>query len=396
MKLLVFTKYYWPEGGGAELATHLILNMLSKEFDITVVSGTAWPKLPCSLSKYVHLGAFKHKYKPLELLNLSLLNSTISSLIKETDAVYICSHLPLTILAKKIRPDTKVIVHLHNYQPMSYTSIVYHDERNGSDFSRSIRFELLENKSACKAFLSGALSSANIVNRVALSYADEIICVSHRQAEILTKNLRTVRGKVRVIYNPLPSYREIQKIPSERPTMLYLGGDSHGKGFCTLLSASQKVLAGHKNVRFVFAERFSRSGKILIDKLNMRFDEAYSLLGHVDHDEIPRLHSISSALLFPSVWEEPLPYAIIEAMLLGTIVVASKVGGVLEIVQNTSAEKMLFNAGDSDELAEKIKEVSSFSKEELVDVGSKLKEGIARKFNNKSTEARLLKVFDSR
>jgi hypothetical protein len=40
-KVLVLTKLFWPDGGGAELATYLIVkNVLSKSFDVVVVSGT--------------------------------------------------------------------------------------------------------------------------------------------------------------------------------------------------------------------------------------------------------------------------------------------------------------------------------------------------------------------
>jgi len=44
-KLLVVTERYWPEGGGGELATHLILNMLRKCFEIIVVTGSKNPAI---------------------------------------------------------------------------------------------------------------------------------------------------------------------------------------------------------------------------------------------------------------------------------------------------------------------------------------------------------------
>jgi hypothetical protein len=37
--ILVITECYWREGGGGELATHLILDILRKRFDVTVVTG---------------------------------------------------------------------------------------------------------------------------------------------------------------------------------------------------------------------------------------------------------------------------------------------------------------------------------------------------------------------
>ena len=44
-KVLVFTKFFWPEGGGGELATYLIVkDIISKFFHVTVISGTRKPE----------------------------------------------------------------------------------------------------------------------------------------------------------------------------------------------------------------------------------------------------------------------------------------------------------------------------------------------------------------
>ena len=71
MKILVFTKLYWPEGGGAELATHLVVGLLSRHFDISVVSGTARPE-PAVLRqvRYLQWNALRSRYKPVEWLRL--------------------------------------------------------------------------------------------------------------------------------------------------------------------------------------------------------------------------------------------------------------------------------------------------------------------------------------
>ena len=44
------------------------------------------------------------------------------------------------------------------------------------------------------------------------------------------------------------------------------------------------------------------------------------------------LHSRAYALLSPSIWEEPLPYVVIKSMLMGTIPIAARTGGVPEVV----------------------------------------------------------------
>jgi glycosyltransferase involved in cell wall biosynthesis len=60
------------------------------------------------------------------------------------------------------------------------------------------------------------------------------------------------------------------------------------------------------------------------------------------------------ALLFPSIWEEPLPYVVMEAMLTQTIPIASKVGGVLELIISDRLREFMFKPESSEELYEKI------------------------------------------
>jgi len=67
-RILVLTKLFWPEGGGAELATYLIVkDILSKHFDVTIVSGTRSPE-PDILkhARYIHWSALEARYKPIE------------------------------------------------------------------------------------------------------------------------------------------------------------------------------------------------------------------------------------------------------------------------------------------------------------------------------------------
>jgi len=66
--VLVVTERYWPDGSGGELATHLILDILRKRFDVTVVTGTKNPsKLPSV--RYVYEPLLSKREKPVLWLN---------------------------------------------------------------------------------------------------------------------------------------------------------------------------------------------------------------------------------------------------------------------------------------------------------------------------------------
>jgi glycosyltransferase involved in cell wall biosynthesis len=388
-RLVIFTKFYWPEGGGAELATHLILSMLSQDFEMVIVSGThpSIVRLPNHASTYIQWAELRYNYKPTELFCVLMSNSAIRKSLETADVVYAYSPLPLAILARRLCPNANVIVHLHNYQPVSYTSVVFYDESTGtSDIARTVRLELFENRKVHKALLSSIMTFTNKINTIALHFADNIICVSKRQAEILAERVKEVKGKIRIIYNPLPHYEKSVKIPSEKPTMLFLGGDSYIKGFHVLLNALSDLASnpGYNNLQITCAGKFASSSPIF---------PLGRVIGRVSNKTLHELYAKTWGLLAPSIVEEPLPYAVVEAMAAETIPIASRVGGIPEIVEGTFAEEMLFTPGAKDEFAEKIEEVQSFSKQELIETGIKLKDAVMKKFDNETIKAHLRKVF---
>jgi glycosyltransferase involved in cell wall biosynthesis len=64
------------------------------------------------------------------------------------------------------------------------------------------------------------------------------------------------------------------------------------------------------------------------------------------------------ALIFPSIWYEGLPLTILEAFSTGTLVIASKLGVMGEIIQNR-VNGLLFEAGNEGDLVNKIGEVNA-------------------------------------
>jgi len=394
-RILVLSEIYWPEKGGAELATHLILNLLKKDYDITVVTGTEQPERLEGL-RYVYSKLLDTPNKIQLWRNIGILRNTnwFINLVKQADIVYIprCSY-PVIPLAKK--HDKKVIVHLHNYQPITHCSIVLNGEDGFGvlqEFSRSLRFEVLENRSIRKALLSPLVSPLNRLVRYWNVEADEVICVSKRQREIIASAMPELANKLRVIYN-LPLHVPLIEKRPEDPVFIYLGGDSYAKGFHVFLEASQRLLKRESHLRFLLAGSFKNKSKLMVEKISKRFGGAYNVLGRLEHRAILNLCFVAYALVFPSICEEPFPYAVLEAMLSRTIPIASKVGGVPEIVQGTYAEKMMFTPGDVEESVRRIEEVLSLSEESLIDIGASLRENILKKFDVNMIRDQLLNIL---
>jgi glycosyltransferase involved in cell wall biosynthesis len=190
--------------------------------------------------------------------------------------------------------------------------------------------------------------------------------VSKRQAELLAKALPKIRGKLKIVYNPPPPISQINKEIVNEPLFIYLGGESYLKGFYILLEAVARFLKKGGRAKFIFTNNYSIKCISRITSLNRLYGNAIQLTGRIPYTELMPIYQKAWALIFPSIWEEPLPYAIIESLMTQTIPLSSKVGGVSELVESTELEKFLFNPGNSEELYERLLTVSTMTKKDVL------------------------------
>ncbi|MCC6055196.1 MAG: glycosyltransferase family 4 protein [Desulfurococcaceae archaeon] len=396
--ILVVTEYYWPDGSGGELATHLILDILRKRFDVTVVTGTKNPpKLPSV--RYVYEPLLSKREKPVLWLNTVKLVRTqrFQKLLRESNVIYIPRFaFPIISYAKKL--GKKVVVHLHGYIPISYTATVlapYEEHKH--------RIALDNIKLECSRSLINCIGTNLLwwmpkLARKWISRADKVICVSRRQAEIIADQAPELRNKIEVVYNPLPPEiinAEPRKELDDTPTFLYVGGDSYVKGFHIFLRAMKELGRQGIKARFILTNRYSRESIKILNTLINKYDNLrIDVVGRVEYHELIKLHEKAWALIFPSIWEEPLPYAVVESMSLGTIPIASKVGGIPEIVAGTVAERFSFEPGDVKSFAEKIDRLLAYSRDELIDISIRLRNHALKLFDTSVIENRSVPFFE--
>jgi glycosyltransferase involved in cell wall biosynthesis len=204
-----------------------------------------------------------------------------------------------------------------------------------------------------------------------------------------------IKRKTEIVYNPPPPLPAISKRISEEPLLIYAGGESYTKGFGTLLKAVTRVLARHRAKAYILlGKEASQEDKTRMTKLSGRVNGRLILLDKLPHNEYLKLHEHAWALLFPSITEEPLPYAVVEAMLAGSIPIASKVGGVPEIVMGSPVEEHLFSPGDTNEFIDRIEKLLSQSKRDIMDIGVKLREHVLGLLNGERIESKLTSLFE--
>lgn len=385
-KAVVLTKFFWPEGGGAELATYLIIKeILSKIFDVIVLSGTCKPQPDVyRFCKYYYWSLFNVKVKPVEWLKTITSIKIIKKLVRDVNLVYIPSHtlLPLSVIIKQINPSIKVILHLHNYQVLSYTSTFL--MKTEPSLKMDIEVELLENKNLTRAIITGILHKINEVNLLALQHADHIICCSMRQLELLTQYIPWIANKTIVAYNPLPALPKIEKKLGDEPLLLYIGGESYIKGFMMLV----KLMSYLKKLKVnLIACGFSRPLRVCLSNVK--------ILGRIPHNKLAKFHEGAWALFFPSLSEEPLPYTVVESCLLKTVPISSKVGGIIELIGGIlDKEGLLFDPLKEESMCKSLSNFLKLDRKQILEIGHKLRETTIKKIEySKKRFAKLLEEF---
>jgi glycosyltransferase involved in cell wall biosynthesis len=396
-RAIVLSELFWPEGGGAELATYLITGILREVFEITVVTGSRDSAVLPGV-RYVYEPLLAKREKAFLWLNIYRLMKTerFKKLICKADTVYI-PRLAFPAIPYVKGMGKTVVVHLHDYMPLSYSAAILapYEEHKHRITHDDLKLECGKGVKYCLG--ASILWWLPKLVRRWITLADRIVCVSRRQAEIIIDLVPELKDKIEVVYNPIPpklaSYNSV-KAPSNTPTFLYVGGDRYVKGFHILVEVVKKLGRQGVRAKFILTNTYNQRNLKTLRTLSQRYKNIeINVVGRVNHHELLNLHREAWALIFPSLWEEPLPYSVVESMLAGTIPIASRVGGIPEIVEGTYADYLTFMPGDLEEIVGKIEKVLSLPQSRLINISSELGEIIRRKFNNSALRQRLLKVF---
>ncbi|WFO75976.1 glycosyltransferase family 4 protein [Desulfurococcaceae archaeon MEX13E-LK6-19] len=414
-RILVVSERYPPEGTGGSYATHMIVKLLAKtkKYRITVLTATLNPYRLQNV-QYISIPYTLSSSKYCIWAEQIIKSNLIRKLINKHDIIYITDHSYILIpLAWK--EEKKIIVHLHDYQPISASSVlIYWNGHTLNSKYSTLYYEILQKRSLARGIVSFLLSFVNDVVSQHIALADQIICVSNRQKELLISYMNGLKNKVAVIYNPIPD--DLKNINSkinysDYPIIAYMGGSNVIKGAYIALKAAIDVLRKTNNIKSkkvtffmnILGKRDSSLkwqmgvGPIeIVDRIKniLAGNENLVITGWIDRKQYINLLQKSWAVLVPSLWEEPLPYVVMEAMVTGTIPLASRVGGIPEMVYNTPAYRFLFNPYNYNELQKNIESVTSLEKKEIEDIGNELIENAYKKFNEHIILNKLENVFN--
>ncbi len=150
------------------------------------------------------------------------------------------------------------------------------------------------------------------------------------------------------------------KIPAERVRFGFIGQLLPHKGLHILTEAFSRLeMSGEPGRKWelrIYGEPTSEEAREYLRKaLEGKDPERFRYLGRFPHQDIARIYAELDALVIPSLWEENSPLVLLNALHTNTPIIASRVGGITELVAEEK-DGMLFEVGRVKELSAKLRE----------------------------------------
>lgn len=304
-----------PQTGGAELQIFLLAKFLNKDKFTPILACSAYPALDRWCENFIKEGIkvirmnVKHKHDPRHYFQI-----------------------------KQIIKNEKIdLAHLHLWNPASC--------RYAFSAAGSCKIPIIttEHDPFELSFLKDLLKKQN------LKKVREIITVSRNNQKILQKLYPEHKEKIKIIHNGIDTVwwqsqllrftdedrkkiKERLFMARENTLIIISIAELHErKGLKHLIEAIPKIVKKFPNIKLVIVGEGPDRQNLekLIKKLDI--EKHVVLIG--TQKEIPKLLKSSDILVLPSR-REAFGFVLLEAMITGIPVIASKVGGISEIIDN--------------------------------------------------------------
>jgi L-malate glycosyltransferase len=254
----------------------------------------------------------------------------------------------MTRVGEMLRQERVDVIHAHQYTPFFYAMLGRWRSGHPILFTEHGRH-----------FPDRRKLKRVVANRLLLARRDRVVGVGQAVRQALIANEGIPAGRVSVIYNGIDATRfqngghDRQQIRADLGIgaadlmMLQVARLDYLKDHATALRTLRTVVGALPNVRLVLAGDGPERGAV------ERSIEEHGLTQHVrllgTRQDVARLAAAADVFLLTSI-SEGIPLTIIEAMAAGLPVVATRVGGVPEVVEEGQTG-LLARSGNDAELA---------------------------------------------
>jgi glycosyltransferase involved in cell wall biosynthesis len=306
VKILLFSAHFPPYGGGGEIiAGHLVAGLVERGHQVLVVTSHGALDLPDCEDFH---GAMVHRFPFWHALLRGDLDAIAAGRRWLADA------------KRVFRPD---LVHLNT---ISGVDIFHWRTLDAWAVPTLLTLQGPLDKPFCRPL------RPDTVFDHALRRADALVACSAAALAELSEVLPSAAERCRLVYNGVPVPARAPSPPSVTPPrLLVLGRLVPGKGVDIAISAFARVRAAFPGARLVVGGDGPEQERLRRQARDLAVGDAVDFPGRVAHAEVPGLLDAASLVLMPS-HVEAFGLVALEAALMQRPVVASRVGGLLEVV----------------------------------------------------------------
>jgi glycogen(starch) synthase len=376
MRILFLTNFYPPhELGGQGQSCQQVVEGLRKRGHATLVltsmHGTnnlpsdefgihRWLYLEMDLVPRQHGLVFFTKRKVREQLSLDRLEALVDQFNPDIIFIWGMWNLPRSLPAlAEARCPGKVVYRFAEYWPTLPSQHEMYWRTPGRNLLSRLPKKLLGRIALY------VLAREN--HHIPLRF-EHAICVSSATRRILVdagipiaaaRIIHTGIDTQKYIYRPTQHHSDDSR---QTTRLLYAGRLAADKGVETAINAMHELISerGLENLRLDIAGSGSTDYedhlRFLVAKANL--EDYISFLGWVPPKEMPGMLQNHEILVVPSVWPEPLSRMILEGMISGLVVVATRTGGSPEVIKS-GENGLLFASGDAKDMARKVVALSA-------------------------------------
>lgn len=422
MRILQVNKFYYPHAGADKYFLDLTAALKAAGQETAVFAMTSPRNLKSPDAKYfvsevkLRGGGLKDQLKiPGRIYNFEAKRKFARELDDfKPDIIHIHNiyhQISPSILNAAKKKKIPVIMHLHDY---SLICPNYHLYSHGHYCQKCI-----DQKNYWPCFYNNCYDSLYKSFGAALETT-----IHHKWLHIYEKNIDLLiapsefmrrlviesgwpEEKMITIYNPAPPVaEEFIKNPNEyiaknenqeEDYLLYFGRFAAEKGIDSLIQAvsgvdkNQNLRTDNPKIKLHLAGAGPEEKKIRANFAPEIKNGLIKFVGQLSGQPLKNEVAQARAVVFPSVWPENMPLALLESLAQGKIVIASRVGGLPEIIKD-KINGFLFAAGDIKELETVIKTVYELKPETLKKIKLKALER-AQGLNPDDHLDKILKIY---
>lgn len=376
MRVLQVNKFHYLRGGAEKYFLDMTEKLLAAGHEVAVFSMHHPKNLPSPWSKYfvsrISFNEAKLRDKliaPGRIIYSLEAKRKFEKLVKDFKPDIIHLHNIYHQLSPSILPIAKkygipVVMHLHdykrvcpNYQLFTNNEICY--RCRPQKYCQAVKQRCFRGRTADSMLVALEMFLHHRAWKIYEKNIDLYIAPSRFMKETVV-SFGVPAEKVEVLYNFIdPVKAQVEK--DNDGYLLYYGRLSYEKGIHVLLQAL-RLMKQAPRLKIVGSGPEESNLKASVKSLGL--ENQVEFAGAKFGAELKEIIIKSKTVILPSVWLENMPFVLLESLALGKVVVASRTGGMPEMIE-PEVSGFLFENGNAADLAAKLTALDNYNLEKI-------------------------------